>query len=114
MSWILLGTHTNDTSLNGQNSSSSWRLQKNLYKEHSIPPYNDLITDGTSSTFFGYRCILLLQTGPNSNGNNFMALSGFEIYGEQIFSPFKVISPFPFPLSIVLPSAMQSDSITTA
>lgn len=62
MAWAVLMDHKNDTSLFGKGSSHTWSLPANI-KPH-------------------YRWFRVVQTGPNSNKNDFLACSGFELYGE--------------------------------
>ena len=60
-SWQLLREHSADTALNGRGSSSTW----------DIP----------TSVSGAFRYFRILQTGPNSNQNLYLACSGFELYG---------------------------------
>jgi hypothetical protein len=61
-SWTLLRRHTADSSLRSGNFAvSSW----------------DIVGCKTS-----YRMFRVIQTGHNSSRHNFLALSGFELYGE--------------------------------
>jgi hypothetical protein len=60
-SWIVIKRHVNDVSLNGNFASQSWQ-----------------IPDCTQS----FRHFRILQTGRNSSYNNFLSLSGFEMYGD--------------------------------
>lgn len=53
--WSVLKRHVNDASLNAGYGSASWP-----------------ITDCTKS----YRHFRILQTGKNSNGNNFLCIAG--------------------------------------
>lgn len=58
--WTTLREHVDDTSLNFKGATASWNLQC------STP----------------YHMFRILQTGLNSNGHQFLSLSGFEIYGK--------------------------------
>jgi len=60
-SWTDISRHTNDTSLNAEFAIKTWEIK-------------DQITP--------YRYFRILQIGHNSGGNNFLALSGIEFYGE--------------------------------
>ncbi len=58
--WRTLSTHTNDPSLQARGDEASWRV------------------DGTEA----WSHFRILQTGPNSNGHRYLALSGFELHGR--------------------------------
>eukprot|EP00495_Collosphaeridae_sp_1-RS-2012_P000897 TRINITY_DN10944_c0_g1_i1.p1 TRINITY_DN10944_c0_g1~~TRINITY_DN10944_c0_g1_i1.p1 ORF type:complete len:66 (+),score=15.32 TRINITY_DN10944_c0_g1_i1:488-685(+) len=34
-----------------------------------------------------FRCFRIRQTGPNSNDHQYLALSGFELYGHMFMKP---------------------------
>lgn len=63
--WVVLKKHINDTTISviGQ-------------------PYTIKLTEINPSQAFRYFCIRM--TGPNSNNHNYLALSGFEIYGKLL------------------------------
>jgi len=65
--WDTLFEHKNDAKLNRKGQIATWR----------VPPEN-------VKNYYSYFCII--QTGTNSSGNNHLALSGFEIYGEATFN----------------------------
>eukprot|EP00497_Spongosphaera_streptacantha_P000248 TRINITY_DN1160_c1_g1_i1.p1 TRINITY_DN1160_c1_g1~~TRINITY_DN1160_c1_g1_i1.p1 ORF type:complete len:203 (-),score=13.02 TRINITY_DN1160_c1_g1_i1:4-612(-) len=54
--------HSNDESLKGKGDTATWSLDN--YERRR------------------YRAFRIRQTGPNSNNHKYLALSGFEIYGE--------------------------------
>lgn len=58
--WAVLRDHKNDASLFGKGSICSWQL---------------------NTKYDAYRYFRIRQTGLNSNTHNFLACSGFEIYG---------------------------------
>ena len=62
--WIILRSHIDDTSLNAKGATHTWNLP------------------GSATPVF-YRYFRVLQRGLNSNRHNFLALSGFEIYGQM-------------------------------
>jgi len=58
--WDVIRTHTEDLSLSGKGfPSASWDIESKVF----------------------YRCFRIFQTGPNSDGNDSLALSGLELYG---------------------------------
>jgi len=59
--WTTLRRHVNDTSLQGAFGTASW----------PIPDCNQ-----------SFRNFRVLQTGHNSSNNNFLCLSGIELYGD--------------------------------
>lgn len=59
--WIDIIRHTNDTSLNAEFATHTWK---------AINP-----------KLIAYRHFRVLQTGHNSGNNNFLCLSGIELYG---------------------------------
>ncbi len=60
--WVVLSTHSNDTKLAAQASAAAtWPVAK---------------SDG----FF--RFLRITQTGPNSGGNQYFMMCGFEVYGK--------------------------------
>jgi len=59
--WVVLRRHNNDQSLSGNFGTASW----------AVP-------DQTIS----YKHFRVLQTGHSSSFNNFLSLSGFELYGD--------------------------------
>jgi len=59
--WTLLKKHVNDNTLNSNFGTASWPVKE------------------ATRNFRHFR---VLQTGHNSSGNNFLSLSGFELYGE--------------------------------
>ena len=64
--WVKLLSHKKDEHLQGKGSSHTWE----------IPP-----------TTKAYRMFRILQTGKNSNGHLYCALSGFELYGQAFSQP---------------------------
>ena len=62
-SWTLLREHTNDPALNGKGDSHTWALSGPNVQQP-------------------YRYFRIRQTGLNSNNHYYLALSGFEIYGQ--------------------------------
>jgi hypothetical protein len=66
--WVVLREHIDDNALNGKGDTASWSL--------SLPP--------NSGSFRHFR---VRQTGRNSNGHYYLALSGFELYGTLETSP---------------------------
>jgi SPRY domain/Sad1 / UNC-like C-terminal len=66
VTWLPLQKHTADTSLNAKGATHTWVLpeQKSYY-----------------------RMFRILQFGLNSNNHNYLALSGFEIYGRLKAAP---------------------------
>jgi len=67
--WSKLVSHKKDESLNGKGSSHTWEIP---------------------ATKKAYRMFRILQTGKNSNGHWYCALSGFEVYGQLYTQPPKV------------------------
>lgn len=63
--WDTLMEHKNDTALYGKGSSHTWTIPAQNAKTH-------------------YRFFCIIQTGRNSNNNNYLALSGFELYGDAM------------------------------
>lgn len=62
--WVILSSHVNDASLNAKGATHTWTLPMN-----STPVF--------------YRYFRVMQRGLNSNRHHYMALSGFEIYGQM-------------------------------
>lgn len=58
--WVLLRRHVNETALNSNFATASFEIPS------------------CSQSFRHFR---ILQTGHNSSGNNFLSISGFELYG---------------------------------
>ena len=67
--WSKLVSHKKDEALDGKGSSHTWEIP---------------------ATKKAYRMFRILQTGKNSNGHWYCALSGFEIYGQLYTQPPKV------------------------
>ncbi len=61
--WTTLVTHVNDTALRARGDTHAWPI-----------PFD--------KRGAAYRVFRVRQTGPNSNTHRFLALSGFELYGE--------------------------------
>lgn len=61
--WHLLSTHENDKALAAKGATCTWRL------------------NGLWPSMF-FRFLRITQRGPNSNQHNYLALSGFEVYGQ--------------------------------
>lgn len=68
-SWIPISTHVEDTALLGQGDTQTWAIPQ-------------------SSKVVPYQHFRIRQTGPNSNAHNYLALSGFEIYGT-LYTPYE-------------------------
>lgn len=64
--WILLSAHDQDASLHGKGSTHTWALPRQAGGQRFL------------------RYFRLQQTGSNSNGNYFLACSGFELYGTVL------------------------------
>ena len=71
--WYTLSVHTDDTSLDKKGASHTWQLH------------------GQQGQFTMFR---VWQTGFNSNGHHYLALSGFELYGELTDNSQPLGSPF--------------------
>ena len=63
--WTVLRQHTNDTTLDHKGEAATWTLS------------------GSASTT-AYRYFRIRMTGKNSNNHYYLALSGFEIYGDLV------------------------------
>jgi len=61
VTWDPLMSHQNDASLNKKGQPHTWKIDANHAR---------------------FRMFRILQTGRNSNGNYYLACSGFEIYGK--------------------------------
>ena len=71
--WYTLSVHTDDTSLDKKGATHTWQLH------------------GQQGQFTQFR---VWQTGYNSNGHHYLALSGFEVYGELTDNSQPLGSPF--------------------
>lgn len=67
--WVELSRHQNDTNLNNAFSTHTWKIHMDNPKP--------------------FRHFRILQTGHNSSNNNFLSLSGIELYGEFFANPVK-------------------------
>ena len=67
--WLVLTAHSNDTRLKERGQCATWEVPN---------PNSSRRRQGVK----GFRYFRVLQTGPNSNKTNYLALSGFEIYGS--------------------------------
>ncbi len=65
-SWVVLKTHDGDDALKSKGATHTWSLDLNSDKR----------------TF--YSQFRVFQWGPNSNSNHYLALSGFEVYGDLV------------------------------
>ena len=64
--WVILREHKNDTSLrNGTGCAYTWNLKSEASKK-------------------GYRYFKIRQDGKNSGGNDYISISGFEVYGTVV------------------------------
>jgi len=66
--WHLLSTHENDTALAAKGATHTWRV------------------NGLWPSMF-FRFMRITQRGPNSNKHHYLALSGFEVYGQLAKDP---------------------------
>ena len=71
--WYTLSMHSDDASLDRKGATHTWTL------------------NGQQGQFTQFR---VWQTGFNSNGHHYLALSGFELYGELIDNGHPISSPF--------------------
>ena len=76
--WDVLKVHTNDDKLSENPFSVAfWDVDPLI-----IP--DDLNPSRVGGIAKGYRYFLLLQTGPNSSGNNCLFIGGVELYGSLV------------------------------
>jgi hypothetical protein len=81
--WQSAGNALRSWHLEGSNDNSEWEVIDSRTNDDSLAA-----NSGATATFFiskptkrGYMYLRLIQTGPNSSGNNKLALSGLEFYG---------------------------------
>jgi hypothetical protein len=73
--------------LQGSNDGKKWTKLLSHKKDLSLDKRGATKTWVIPTTMKAYRMFRVLQTGKNSNGHLFMALSGFELYGQLFSSP---------------------------
>jgi len=72
--------------LEGSNNGINWELIKEHKDDKNLNMKGQCYTWGVNADTF-YSMFQIRQTGLNSNGHKYMALSGFEIYGWMILLP---------------------------